>query len=133
MNLPRWNSTARVLGFSALVFALTMTADSGAHSLYVPARGSELHACPLRGSRGSSETVWAISGAARFTAHGSGADVLGAALVGVGAGCAVAGATAVVLASGVVETVESPAPQPATSSGAAAIQTHFTDAHPNAI
>ncbi len=33
MNLPWWNSSARVFGFSALVLALTMTADSCAHSL----------------------------------------------------------------------------------------------------
>ena len=33
MNLPRWNSTARVFGLSALVFALMITADSCAHSL----------------------------------------------------------------------------------------------------
>jgi hypothetical protein len=59
--------------------------------------------------------------------------VLGAAIVGGGgAGAAVAAAT-VVLASGVFETVESPAPQPASSSGAAAIQTHFTDAHRTVI
>jgi hypothetical protein len=60
--------------------------------------------------------------------------VLGAALVGGGAaGAAVAGATVVVLASGVLETVESPEPQPASSSGTAAIQTHFTDAHRTVI
>src|SRR6202008_3700713 len=134
MSLPRWKSTARVFGLSALVFALTMTADSCAHSLYVPASGSGPHACPLRGSRGKSETALAISGAARLTAQGSGAGVLAAALVGGGGGgCAVAGARVVVLASGVFETVESPEPQPASSSGATAIQTHFTDAHRTAI
>jgi hypothetical protein len=33
MNLPRWNITALVLGLSAFVLALTITADSWAHSL----------------------------------------------------------------------------------------------------
>ena len=33
MYLPWWNSTARVFGLAALVFALTITADSCAHSL----------------------------------------------------------------------------------------------------
>jgi len=56
------------------------------------------------------------------------------AVVGGGAaGAAVAGATVVVLASGVLETVESPEPQPASSSGTAAIQTHFTDGHRTVI
>ena len=122
-----------MLGLSALVLAFTITADNCAHSLYVPASGSGLQACPLRGSRGNSETALAISGAARFTAHGSGAGVLGAALVrGGGAGSAVAGATVVVLGPGVLETVESPEPQPASISAAATAVTarrHFTVAH----
>ena len=33
MTLPRWNITARVFGFSALVLALTITTDNWAHSL----------------------------------------------------------------------------------------------------
>ena len=33
MYLPWWNSTARVFGLAALVLALTITADSCAHSL----------------------------------------------------------------------------------------------------
>ena len=61
--------------------------------------------------------------------------MLGAALVrGGGAGSAVGDATVGVLASGVLETVESPEPQPATvTAAAAAVQTHFTTAHRTAI
>src|SRR3954469_12001928 len=97
MNLPRWNITARVLGLAALVLAFTITTDNGAHSLKLPASGSGLHGWLLRGSRGSSDTALAISGAARFSAHGSagGEVAVGpAATVGSGAGRAVGAAVA---------------------------------------
>lgn len=79
----------------------------------MPASGSGFHGCWLRGSRGSSETTFAIVGEARLTAHGS----AGGALPGWPAGDGVAGAVidAVsedVLACGVLATVESPEPQP---------------------
>src|SRR6202012_1425506 len=71
MNCPRWNSTARVVGLTALVLALMITADSWAHWLKFPASGSGLHDCWLRGSRGNSDTTFAMVGEARLTAHGS--------------------------------------------------------------
>jgi hypothetical protein len=56
--------------------------------------------------------------------------VRGAALLrGGGAGNAVAGAALVVLGPGVLDTVESPGAQPASTSAATAIQTRFTSAH----
>src|SRR6202042_1022101 len=123
MSLPRWNSTARVLGRSALVLALTMTADSWAHWLKLPASGSGFHGCWLRGSLGSSDTPRAIAGSAKLTAHGStGPGLVGAAVTGGGAaewGAAVGW----VVGCGVLATVESPDPHPlsvAVSSAAAA-------------
>jgi hypothetical protein len=61
--------------------------------------------------------------------------MLGAALVGGGGGGrAVAGATLVVLGPGVLETVESPAPQPASITAPTdAAKTHFTSAHRTVI
>src|ERR1700760_1227147 len=108
MNLPRWNSTARVFGLSALVLALTITADSCAHSLKLPANGSGFHGCWLRGSLGSSDTPRAIAGSARLTAHGStGPDVAGVSPTTGGgvAGCCGAAVTCGV-ACGVLATVE---------------------------
>ena len=89
----------------------------------------------LRGSRGSVETALAISGAARFTAHGSGAAVVvGAGIKGADDGRAVAGAVAVTVGSGVLETVESLDPHPATVSAVAPITiAHFTGEHRTAI
>src|SRR5689334_9157240 len=125
MTLPRWNSTARVFGLSALVLALMTTAESCAHSLKLPASGSGLHGWPRRGSRGNSETALAMSGAARLTAQGwAGAGVCDgpAATVGAGAGGAVCDGGTV--ACGVFDTVESLAPQPANAATAARIANH---------
>lgn len=84
--------------------------------------GSGFQPCPLRGSRGNSDIARAIAGAERFTAQGSG-----------GAGVEVGGddaaawldglstevlAEVVVDASGVLETVESPEPQPVSAATA---------------
>src|SRR5690606_42149625 len=80
--------------------------------------GSELHACPLRGSGGNSAIARSTSGATRFTAQGSawapgaGVSSTGGAADGV-SGAAAPGLGAV--GSGVSETVESPAPQPDSS------------------
>ena len=85
--------------------------------------GSGFQPCPLRGSRGNSDTARAIAGAERFTAQGS-----GGAGVGVGGDDAAAwldglstevlAEVVVVDASGVLETVESPEPQPASAATA---------------
>ena len=63
--------------------------------------------------------------------HGSGAVVaVGVGTEGAGGGSAVAGAGEVTVGSGVLETVESPDPHPATVRAAAPIITaHFTNAH----
>src|SRR3984893_6368777 len=109
MSLRRGNSTARVLGLSALVLALTITADSCAHWLKLPASGSGFHGCWLRGSFGSSDTPRAIAGSAKLTAHGStGPGLVGAAVGAVGAGAAECGAAVGwVVGCGVLATVES--------------------------
>src|ERR1700733_9264437 len=124
MSLPRWNSTARVLGLSALVLALTITADSCAHWLKSPASGSGFHGCWLRGSFGSSDTPRAIAGSARLTAHGStGPGLVGAAIVTGGGAAECGAAVGWVVGCGVLATVESPDPHPlsvAASSAAAA-------------
>jgi hypothetical protein len=69
-----------------------------------------------------------------LTAHGSGATVVvGAGTTGAD-GRAVAGAGEMTVGSGVLETVESPEPHPATDSAAAPITTaHFTVLHRTAI
>src|SRR3984957_7143413 len=124
MSLPRSNSHALVLGLSALVLALTITADSCAHWLKLPASGSGFHGCWLRGSFGSSDTPRAIAGSAKLTAHGSTGPGLVGAAVGTGGGAAGWGAAAGwVVGCGVLATVESPDPHPlsvAVSSAAAA-------------
>src|SRR4029079_13964809 len=78
----------------------------------------------------SSETALAISGAARLTAQGSGAAGLGVGAALVGAACADVVAACVRVGSGVLETVESPDPQPTRVTIAAATRTAcFTTAH----
>jgi len=85
----------------------------------------------LRGSRGNSETALAISGAARLTSQGSAAAVGVGVTIGAGVGWTAAGAALVTAGCcGVMETVESPDPHPATVSAATGIRAaHFTDAH----
>src|SRR6185312_14602430 len=74
---------------------------------------SGFQGCWLRGSRGSSDTTFAMVGEARLTAHGSaGAALPGWAATGTG-GAVMEGVSDVVLACGVFATVESPEPQPA--------------------
>jgi len=76
----------------------------------------------------------AISGAARLTAHGSAAAVADGATMGggggnAGAGAAVAGAAVETVGSGVLDTVVSFEPHPATATVAATTRTaHFTTA-----
>src|ERR1700722_2808314 len=128
MSLPRSNSHARVLGLSALVLALTITADSCAHWLKSPASGSGFHGCWLRGSFGSSDTPRAIAGSAKLTAHGStGPGLVGAAIVTGGGAAECGAAVGWVVGCGVLATVESPDPHPlsvAASSAAAASPVH---------
>ena len=75
-----------------------------------------------------------ISGAARLIAHGSAAAVVVGATTGGGGandGGAVAGAAGGTVGSGVLDTVESPEPHPATATVAATMRTaHFTTAAP---
>ena len=117
-----------MLGLSALVLALTITADSCAHWLKLPASGSGFHGCWLRGSFGSSDTPRAIAGSARLTAHGSTGPGLVGAAVGAGGGAAEwEAAVGWVVGCGVLATVESPDPHPlsvAVSSAAAASPVH---------
>ena len=77
-----------------------------------------------------------ISSAARLTAQGSAAAVAVGATTGGGGGnegaavCAVAWAGEVTVGSGVLDTVESPEPHPATVTVAATMRTaHFTTPH----
>lgn len=118
MNWPRWKNNARVDGFSALVFALMMTADSWAHSLKFPSSGSGFQPCSLRGSGGNVETAWAIAGVVRLTAQGSAGG--GSVLVVVAELVVTAAVDSemvelggVLVGVGVFATVESPDPQPA--------------------
>ena len=117
-----------MLGLSAFVLALTITADSCAHWLKLPASGSGFHGCWLRGSFGSSDTPRAIAGSAKLTAHGSTGPGLVGAAVGTGAGAAEWEAVVGwVVGCGVLATVESPDPHPlsvAVSSPAAASPVH---------